>query len=92
MLKQIFSDWQNVVFTDETRARISSDLIFRVIRRNETRFLLCAITSDGQKMPVKCPNMLKAAGYLDFLKKNDEKIAFSLHYFSTRQCSVRINR
>ena len=39
MLKQIFSDWQNVVFTEETRARISSDVIVRVIRRNETRFL-----------------------------------------------------
>ena len=39
MLKQIFSDWQNVVFPDETRARFSSDVIVRVFLRNEARFL-----------------------------------------------------
>ena len=39
MLKNPFSFWQNVVFTDETRLRISSDGIVRVFRRNGTRFL-----------------------------------------------------
>ena len=36
---RLFSLWQNVVFTDETRVRISSDGIVRVFRRNGTRFL-----------------------------------------------------
>ena len=39
MLKKPFSFWQNVVFTDETRVRLSSDGIVRVFRRNGTRFL-----------------------------------------------------
>ena len=39
MLKKPFSFWQNVVFIDETRVRISSDGIVRVFRRNGTRFL-----------------------------------------------------
>ena len=39
MPKKPFTFWQNVVFTDETRVRISSDEIFRVFRRNGTRFL-----------------------------------------------------
>ena len=34
-----------------------------------------AIRSDGRKMLIKCPNKLKAAGYLEFLK-NYEKIYF----------------
>ena len=39
ILKKPFSFWQNVVFTDETRVRISSDGIVRIFRRNGTRFL-----------------------------------------------------
>ena len=39
MLKKPFSFWQNGVFTDETRLRISSDGIVRVFRRNGTIFL-----------------------------------------------------
>ena len=40
-----------------------------------------AIQSNGQKVLVKCPNQLNDAGAL---KKNEEKNAFSGHYFSTR--------
>ena len=39
MLKKPFFFLQNVVFTNETTVRISSDGIFRVFRRNGTRFL-----------------------------------------------------
>ena len=38
MLKKPFYFWQNVVFTDETRVRISSDEIVGVFWRNGTRF------------------------------------------------------
>ena len=33
-----FSYWQNVVFTDETRVRLTSDGIVRVLRKNGTRY------------------------------------------------------
>ena len=92
MLKQPFSFWQNVVFTHETRVRISNDGIVRVFRRNGTRFLeknrkkltshkrslmfWCAIRSDGRKLLVKCPNKLNAVGYLEILKTYAEKMHF----------------
>ena len=43
-LKKPVSFRQNVVFTDETRVRISSDGIVRVFRRNGTRFFENNIT------------------------------------------------
>ena len=82
-LKKPLSFWQNVVFTDETRVRISSSGIFRLFRRNGTRFFentkilssdkrslmfRGAIQSDGRKLLVKCPNKLKTLGYLEILK------------------------
>ena len=83
---------QNVVFTDETRVRISSDGIVRVFRRNGTRFLekstknlssdkrslmfWGAIRSDGLKLLVKCPNKLNAVGYMEILKIYEEKMHF----------------
>ena len=81
MLKKPFSFWQNVVFTDETKVRITSDGIVRIFQRNGTSFLgkntrllfWGSIRSDGRKMLTKCPNKLNAAGYLEILK-----------YFSTR--------
>ena len=100
MLKQPFCYWQNTICTDETNIRLSSDGIVRVFRRNRTRFLkkntksFCSdklslelwgsIQSDGQKMFVKYPNKLNAAGYFKIVKNYDEKNAFSGHYFSTR--------
>ena len=92
MLKKPFSFWQNVVFTDETRVRISSDGIVRVFRRNGTRFLekntknlssdkrspmfWGAIRSDGRKLLVKCPNKLNVVGYLEILKIYEKKMHF----------------
>ena len=92
MLKKPFSFWQNVVVTDETRVRISSDGIVRVLRRNGTRFLekntnilisdkhslmfRGAIQSDGRKLLVKCPNKLNAVAYLEILKNYEEKMHF----------------
>ena len=91
MLKKPFSFWQNVVFTDETRVRISSDGNVRVFRRNGTRFLentknlssdkrslmfWGAIRSDGRKLLFKCPNKLNAVGYLEILKIYEEKMHF----------------
>ena len=92
MLKKPFSFWQNVVFTDERRVRISSDGIYRDFRRNGTRFLekentnlssdkrslmfWGAIQSDGRKWLVTCPNKLNAVGYLEILKIYEEKMHF----------------
>ena len=92
MPKKPFSFWQNVVFTDETRVRISSGGILRVFRRNGTRFLeknrknlssdkrslmfWDAMRSDGRKLLVKCPNKLNAVGYLEILKIYEEKMHF----------------
>ena len=75
MLKKPFSFWQNVVFTGETRVRISSDGIIRVFRRNGTRFLekntknlssdkrslmlWGAIQSDGRKLLVRVSKQAK---------------------------------
>ena len=78
MLKKSFSFWQNVLFTDEARVRIS-DGIVRFFRRNATRFLEKKITNSfdfGQtityvlacntirwtKLLVKRPNKLNAVG------------------------------
>ena len=92
MLKKPFFFWQNVVFTDETRVRISSDGIVRIFRRNGTRFLeknsknlssdkrslmfWDAIRSDERKLLVKCPNKLNAVGCLEILKIYEEKMYF----------------
>ena len=98
MLKKPFSFWQNMVFADETRVRISSDGIVRVFRRNGTRFLekntknlssdkpllmfWGAIRSDGRKLRVKCPNKLNAVGYLEILKIYEEKMHSWTLFFS----------
>ena len=92
MLKKPFFFWQNVVFTNETRMRISSDGIVIVFRRNGTRFLekntknlssnkrslmfWGAIRLNGQKWLVKCPNKLNAVSFLEILKIYEEKTHF----------------
>ena len=91
MLKKPFSFWQNVIFTDETRVRISSDGIVRVFRKNgrflekntknlssDRRSLMFwgAIQSDGRKLLVKCPNKLNAVVYLEILKIYEERMHF----------------
>lgn len=82
--------WQNVVFTDETRIRLSSDGVVRVLRKKGTRFdeknlrSVCkdkrslmywgAIRYDGRKMLIKCPNHLNSDGYIKILKKYAKKM------------------
>ena len=84
MLKKPFSFWQIVVFTDETRVRISSDGIVRVFRRNGMRFLekntknlssnnrslmfWDALRSDGSKLLVMC---LRKMQFLDIIFQQD---------------------
>ena len=98
MLKKPLFFWQNVVFTNETRVRISSDGIVRVFRRNGTRFLekntknlssdkrslmfWGAIRLNGQKLLVKCPNKLNAVGYLEILKIYEKKCISWTLFFS----------
>ena len=89
MMKKGAGFWYSVVFTDQTRVKLTSDGIVRVFRRKSTRYnenvtnastdRRCimywgAIRSDGQKILVKCPNTLNS--YLDFLNRYNEKMHF----------------
>ena len=81
-----------MVFTDETRVKLTSDGIVRVFRRKYTRYhekivrnastdrrsmmYWGAIRSDGRKMLVKCPNTLNSISYLDILNRYNEKMHF----------------
>ena len=88
MLKKPFFSWQNVVFTNEARVRISRDGIVRVFEEmdeiswkkqsSDKRSLMFwgAIRSDGRKLLVKCPNKLNAVGYLEIFKIYEEKMHF----------------
>ena len=79
--------WYSVVFTDETRVKLTSDGIVRVFRRKNTRYhenvrnastdrrsimYWGAIRSDGRKTLVKCLNTMNT--YLDILNRYNEKM------------------
>ena len=73
-----------MVFTDETRARLTGDGIVRVLK-NGTRYNVenlkkvsrdksslmfwGAIPFDGRKMPIKCSNNMNCDEYLKVLQK-----------------------
>ena len=92
MMKKSAGFWYSVVFTDETRVKLTSDGIVRVFRRKITRYhennvrnastvrrsitYWGAIRSDGRKMLVKCPNTLNSISYLDILNRYNEKMHF----------------
>ena len=92
MIKKSAEYWYPVVFTDETRVKLTSDGIVRVFRKKNTRYaqknvkkvttdrrslmFWGAIRSDGREMLVKCPNTLTSSSYLDILKDYNEKLHF----------------
>ena len=92
MIKKSAEYWYYVVFSDETRVKLTSDGIVRVFRKKHS---LCAkkrqnattdrrslmfwgaiLRSNGRKMLVKCPNTLTSSSYLDILKDYNEKLHF----------------
>ena len=90
MIKKSAEYWYSVVFTDETRVKLTSDEIVRVFRKKNTRYaqknvknmttdrrslmFWGAIRSECRKMLVKCPNTLTSSSYLDTLKDYNEKL------------------
>ena len=92
MIKKSAEYRYSVVFTDETRVKLTSDGIVWVFRKK--KHSLCAknaknvttdrrslmfwgaIRSDGRKMLVKCPHTLTSSSYLDILKDYNEKLQF----------------
>ncbi len=93
MLREPSYYWQKVVFTDETRMKLTSDGIVRVFRRNGTRFgekntrfvttnrkslmFWGAIRYDGVKCLVLCPDRMNSRDYLKILEDYDEKMHYS---------------
>lgn len=85
--------WFNVVFTDETRVRLNSDGIVRVLRKPDTRYqpqntknlsndkrsimFWGAIRSDGRKMLTKCSNNLNSDEYKKILVDYREELHFN---------------
>ena len=92
MNKKSAEYWYSVVFTDETRVKLTSDGSVRVFRKKNTRYaqknvkkvtidrrslmFWGAIRSDGRKMLVKCPDILTSSSYHDILKDYNKNCFF----------------